>query len=253
MRFFLAIMLLTLSWACGEEVLYLKNNLALSKPGDYLVLNSNKTNTLMHIYDKKDGLLTIEEVVVPENKKKFSSSGWKEWIQKNAPGNTSWVLYEINTTTGQMVRYYSFTKNGWFEIPEADNFISKLLNLKFLKIPESERKKIGLKPIPGQTTRPLWHPPMIVDGKKIPKVFFDAWKTTWPKDNSELSGRTIEVFTPQDQKQFLSYFPYWLQVSGVVGKANIRIVDSGKNLKSPKPELDSVINNASHNGLKMND
>ena len=41
----------------------------------------------------------------------------------------------------------------------------------------------------------------------------------------------------QKNQNYPSYFPYWLQVNGVAGKAKIRIIDSGSNLKSPKPPL----------------
>ena len=90
----------------------------------------------MHIYDKQNQILTIEEIALPESKRP-SHLSWKEWVIQNAPGNTSWVMYDIDLRTGQMVRYFSFTKNNWYEIPDADNFLSKLLTLKMTKIPEN--------------------------------------------------------------------------------------------------------------------
>lgn len=238
MRLFLFLLFFSFS-VFAEETLLLRNQLMRAQPGDYLVISSSKTETVMHIYDKKDRIVTIEEVAIPENKRP-QNLNWKEWILKNAPGNTSWVMYDIDVATGQMLRYYSFTKNGWFEIPEADNFISKLLNLKFGRIPENQRKRVGPKPISGPEWRSIWQPPMIVEGKKIPNITFDGWKTKWPKDSTDLSGRTIEIFLPQDQRQYLSYFPYWLQIQGAVGKAKIRIIDSGRQMKSPKPPFSKL-------------
>jgi hypothetical protein len=211
----------------------LRDNFKKAKPGDFLVILSNKTQTVMHVSDKQDNILTLEEISTPEGRKQDNLS-WKDWVAQGAPGNTSWVIYELDLNNGAMLRYYSFTKNNWFEIPEADNFISKLLNLKLTKIPESARKKIGPKPFSGPDLRPFWQPRMIIDGKAINGVVFDGWETKWPRDNSELSGKTIEIYLPQDSDLYRAYFPYWLQINGAIGKAKVRMIDSGTNLKSPK-------------------
>jgi hypothetical protein len=216
----------------GEE-LFLRDNLQMAQPGDYIVVMTGKTKTLMHIAKKENQLLTIEEIAVPECKI-APNTNWKEWVAEGAPGNTSWVMFEIDLQTGQMHKYYSFTKRNWFEIPDADNFLSKLLNLKFIKIPDNARKKAGPKGRSGPDHRPFWQPRMIAEGKIVQGVAFDAWRTRWPKDGSDLSGKLIEIYLPSDKQRFLSYFPYWLQISGAIGKAKIRIIDSGSGLKSPK-------------------
>lgn len=240
MRYFLGCILLIFGFCSSLQAqqLVLRNNLRNAQPGDYLVIASGKTHTLMHMYAKQNDILTIEEIAIPESQ---CSQGlnWKEWVSINAPGNTSWVMYDIDLNTGKMVRYYSFTKKNWYEIPDADNFLSKLLNLKLTKIPESDRKRIGRKPTSGPEWRPFWQPRMIVDGRPVQGVLFDAWRTNWPKDGSELSNKTIEIYLPNNTQNYPSYFPYWLQVNGAVGKAKIRIVDSGSYLKSPKPPLRS--------------
>lgn len=218
------------------EELMLRNNLQRAKPGDYLVISCNKSMTLMHIFEKQNHILTIEEIAVPESKRP-SQSNWKEWVAQNAPGNSSWVMYDIDLRTGQMLRYFSYTKNNWYEIPDADNFLSKLLTLKMTRIPENSRKRVGPKPFSGPDMRPVWQPRMIVDGKPVDGVIFDAWKTDWPRDGSDLSNKTVEVYLPKDNQIYPTYFPYWLQVNGTAGKAKIRIIDSGSHLKSPKPPL----------------
>lgn len=119
-------------------------------------------------------------------------------------------------------------------MPEANNILSKLLNLNLKPIPYSQRKKIGGRPT---TASNLWQPPIVVDGRKIEGVAFDAWRTYWPKDGSDLSGKMIEVYVPEENDKYPAYFPYWLQVSGFIGKAKIRIIDSGTKLISPKPPL----------------
>lgn len=222
------------------EGLILRNNLQRAQPGDFLVISANKTQTLLHIYAKQDPILTVEEIAIPEGKRP-SNLNWQDWLSKNAPGNTSWVMYDIDLRTGQMVRYYSFTKRNWFEIPDGDNFLFKLLNLRLSQIPNDARKRVGPKPTSGPDWRPLWQPRMVINGQPIKGVEFDAWRTKWPRDNSELSGKTIEVYVPRDSQRYPSYFPYWLQINGVVGKAKIRIIDSGSQLQSPKPPLSALL------------
>ena len=217
----------------SADTLFLRNNLERAIPGDYIVISAAKTQTLMHICKKENQILTIEEIAVPEIKRPPGLS-WKEWVYQGAPGNSSWVMFDVDLQTGQMLRYYSFTKRNWFEIPEADNFLSKLLNLRFTKVPENSRKRIGSKSRTGPEVRNLWHPRMIVDGRIIQGVPFDAWTTKWPRDGGELSGKTIEVYLPQESQRYPSYFPYWLQIKGAVGKANIRIIDSGSGLQCTK-------------------
>lgn len=228
-----------ISSSLQAEELFLRDNMQRAQPGDYIVISSNKTQTLMHIYAKQNQILTIEEIAVPESKRSNELS-WKDWIAQGAPHHTSWVMYDIDLQTGQMIRYYSFTKKNWFEIPDADNFLSKLLNLKFNKIPDSARKRVGPKPISGPEWRPFWQPRMIVEGDPIQGVIFDAWRTKWSRDGSDLSGKTIEVYLPRDNQRYPAYFPYWLQINGVIGKAKIRIIDSGSNLQSIKPPLSSL-------------
>ncbi|WP_075882694.1 hypothetical protein [Candidatus Protochlamydia sp. W-9] len=240
-KIFLMLICLLISWKpiLASEILQLRKNLQRAVPGDYLVISSNKTDTLMHIYDKQDDILTIEEIAIPDCRKPKQLS-WKKWVEQYAPGNTSWVMYEINLQTGRMIRYYSFSKNDWYAISDADNFLSTLLNLKLSPIPQEVRKKIGPKPKSGPDWRPIWQPRMIVNGSIIKDVRFNAWRTRWPKDGSELSGKMIEIYLPVDNQQYPSYFPYWLQVNGVIGKAKIRIIDSGTQLISPKSPLSAL-------------
>lgn len=228
----LAISLIGTPSLLQAEELFLRNNLKNAQPGDFIVISASKTQTLLLINAKQDSILTIEEIAVPENKRSPQVS-WKQWVTQGAPGNTSWVRFNIDLQTGKMLSYYSFTKKNWFEIPDADNFLSKLLNLKFTQIPENARKRVGPKPRSGPEMRSLWQPQMIVDGQNIKGVLFDAWRTRWPRDGSDLSEKVIEVFLPQDSKRYPAYFPYWLQINGVIGKAKIRIIDSGSQLKSP--------------------
>ncbi len=220
----------------SAQTLYLKDNLQRAQPGDYIVITANKTNTLMHIYGRQNQFLIVEEIAAPMSRK-TTKMDWHTWIKNNAPGHNSWVMYEIDLNTGKMQRYYSFTKQGWYEIPEVDNFLSKLLNLRLDYIPESERKKVGLKIFAESEEARIWQPNLVVEGQIIRGVRFDAWRTRWPKDGSDLSNKAIELYLPHDNQFYPSYFPYWLQIQNAIGKSRVRIIDSGTNMWSPKPPM----------------
>jgi len=211
--------------------LLLRDNMSRSQVGDYLVTAQNKNYSILLIRKKEGEQLSVEEITMPMSRVPQTNFSWKNWIENRAPGNTSWVMYVIHLPTGTMQQTYSFTRNEWVTIPQSQNFLSTLLNLRLNRVEDHERKKVG--PPPAQDSfdrRPYWQPPLIVEGKCIKGVTFDSWRTRWPKDGSELSGKIIEVYIPKDNDKYPSYFPYWLQVSGVVGNAKVRIVDSGSHL-----------------------
>lgn len=219
----------------AEGELLLKNNMEKAKNGDYLVIAQGKTYTLFHIFDVKNKVLTIEEVSIPSQTACQVVTSWRGWFEESAPKNTSWVIYQIDLNSGEMKNYFSFTKNGWYIIPEAENFLKTLLDLPLTPIPVVERRKIGNRPSGGAfDKRKLWQPKMVVEGEVKAGTEFDAYTTEWPRDGGPLSGKSIEIFLPKDTGLYPSYFPYWLQVKGVLGPARVRIIDSGSSLKSPK-------------------
>lgn len=209
--------------------------------GDYVVALLNKTFTLLFIYEKQGGLITIEEASLPQNKKALVGSSWQDWLTRGAPGNICWVRYRIDANNGRLVDYYSFTKGGWLLLNQADCFITTLLTLDFTPVPLNERKRVGIAPpdLPAHLDkRPFWQPPLVVESKRLSEVAFDAWKTRWPADDTFLSGKWLEVYLPsQKSPLYPSYFPYWMQIKGKVGKAQVYIINSGKALASPRPAL----------------
>lgn len=227
---------LSVSPAVAEEAVYLRDNLQNAQPGDFIVTLQNKNYTLLHIYNRDCDNLIIEEITVPTSRINFKAISWREWVYKGAAGSTSWILYALNLSTARPQNYYSVTKGGWFEMPERENFLATLLNLRMERLTVRERKKVGIPIVPSADTREIWHPKLIVEGQCISNATFDAWRTRWPQDGSEIAGKVIEVYTPQD-RCYSSYFPYWLQISGVVGNAKVRIIDSGKGLLSPAPPV----------------
>lgn len=223
------------------EDMYLRENLKLARNGDYIVTSQNKTYNILLIDHLTEQEITIEEITVPLNAIPLKGFSWKNWIMQNAPGHTSWVRYVVTLNSGQIKEYFSYTKNGWYTIPEGDNFLSTLLNLKLHKVSMAERKKVGPRPPPrAPDNRPYWQPKLTFEGQVVPGVTFDAWRTFWPKDGSELSGKIIEIYVPQNPGMYPAYFPYWLQVSGIVGKAKVHIIDSGRGVKGKNSQEKAV-------------
>lgn len=216
-----------------ENELLLRDNLQRAQPGDFIVTLQNKNNTLLLVRSKDENYIGIDEITVPSTRIPQKGFSWRNWVEKGAPGSTCWVMYMIHLPTGTIQQTYSFTKKEWVTVPQSQNFLSTLLNLQLHLVSEGDRKKVG--PPPSKDSpdrRNVWQPQLIVDGQKIPGIKFNAWRTRWPKDTTELSGRTIEVYLPADSVKYPSYFPYWLQISGMIGKAKVRIIDSGSQLYS---------------------
>lgn len=202
---------------------FLLQNLQKAKGGDYVVIAQGKNYTLFHILNANPDLLTIQEITIPATMAAQQVTSWPAWVQKRAPCNTSWVQYQIDLNRGELKNYYSFTKQGWFTVPETENFFETLLKLDLTPIPAAQRKKVG-------SSRALWEPKMVINGQIHPEVHFNAYSTTWPKDGGFLSGKVIEIYLPEDSTNYPAYFPYWLQTQGIIGQAKVRIVDSGRGL-----------------------
>lgn len=244
LAFFITIFFYTLSLSAAERLL-LKENFRQAQPGDYVVIAQGKSYTLFHIFDRKDSQVTVEEVTIPSTRNEQEISSWKGWLESGAPGNTSWVHYWIDLDSGEMTHYYSYTKCGFYIVPEAENFLYTLLHLPLAQLPANERRKIGPPPRSDEPDRrTTWQPQMVYEGKNIEGVSFDVFTARWPSDGGPISGKNIEIYLPHDQGRYPAYFPYWLQVRGTLGQAKVRIIDSGKGLISPKQKK-QVINNPS--------
>lgn len=231
---FFTLSLIPLAVVAGDDLL-LRDNLQRAQQGDFLVTSQSKNYTVLLIKGRDAEQLYIEEITIPASGVSKLPFGWKMWVADGAPGHTCWLLYTVHLPTGTMQQTYSYTRNEWVTIPQSQNFFSTLLNLKLSKIDDFDRKKVGPAPLPdSRDRRRLWQPELVVDGNVIKDVRFDAWRTRWPNDGSEISGKIIEIYVPAESEKYPSYFPYWLQISGLVGNAKVRIVDSGSGLVSPK-------------------
>jgi hypothetical protein len=227
--FFLSLILLSSLGAA--DTLYLRDNLRKAQKGDYIVTSQSKAYSLLYVQEKNNSQISIQEINIPSSSIPAKGFSWRNWMNQGAPGSSSRILYNLDLATAQMLNSYCLTQEGWREKLVEDNFLPTLLNLRLELIPLKQRRRIGSSGLPNANDkRPVWQPKVIVDGQTVPDVNLDAWSTLWPKDGSELSGKIVEAYLPQENSDFPAYFPYWLQVNGMLGNAKIRIVDSGRNL-----------------------
>ncbi len=231
--------LLLLPLALGGQEISLRENLAKAEPGHYLVTEQNKTYTFLHINENSTNRIVMEEVSIPAAKYPQGSIKWRDWFESGAPGHTSWIQSQINLTTGECEEAYSIPHQSWIDTTETSRFMATLLNLHFTETPSIKRRKIG--PAPGYNKpdhRPLWHPRLIVDGDHHQNIPFQAWTARWPADGSELARKKVEVYLPDTTTQtYPTHFPYWLEVEGKLGRAKIRVIDSGTGVHSPMPAM----------------
>lgn len=224
MRFVL-LLILGLCWISPMSALTLRENLNRAKVGDFVVTAQQKNYTFLRIYNRDDQNVIIEEITVPAGRIPQNTS-WREWVAQGAPYHTSWVLYTIQSSTGQLLGCYSLSQKGKVYVEQAECIFSTLFNLPLSPMPENERRRVGTPSLFGTDTRPFWQPQMVVNGAVIPGVSFDAWWVRWPVDEGPFSGRIIELYLPSAGASYSSYFPYWIQVKDM-GKTTIRVIDSG--------------------------
>ena len=138
------------------------------------------------------------------------------------------------------IGFFPFSRRAHLDTAYADLFLSNLLSMSFEPVPDKDRRRIGAPSSPGSDAsdhRPYWQPPMVFEGNRIKNAMFEAWRAKWPQDGTELSGKEIEIYLPNEKKGYPTYFPYWLQICSAYGKASVRIVDSGKGLRSPHSQF----------------
>ena len=223
--------------ADSETSLQLKKMFSRAFPGDFVVFSQQDVYMLWHIQDYNEGILTIEEISVPHFAKDSLNLSWKDWIKQGAKGNISWLMYEFDLNRGVVREFYSFTREAWLNPEALQSFLSTLLNVSFSPIPNEYRKRLGFAAEGFEAKRPLWHPPLIVNGNRQEGVTFSAWRGTWPKDGSEIAEKKIEIYLPEIEGPYPYYFPYWISFGNAFHKLPLRVVDSGKEMLSTKMYL----------------
>lgn len=218
---------------CSSSVT-LRDSLKEAQAGDYIVISQSKSFSLLHVFQVLDHSIIMEEISAPLKLKSKIQGNWQAWISENAPGHTSWVMFELDLNNREIEDIYSFTQKSWKKVFAQEQIFPTLIDLEFNPIPEKRRKKVG-PPLPSEMIddRPLWNPPIIYEGKKLKGIHCEAYASYWPNDGTELAGKKIEIFLAEEANQIPSYFPIWLQVSDKISHAKLRLIDSGHGLASP--------------------
>ena len=204
----------------------LKERLLNSSPGTFIVTEQNKTYTLLHIHSLDQNEILFEEISVPVSL--TPGKNWKTWVNKGAPGHTSWLLYSIDLLENQAVECYSFTQESHLPIEGSASFLTTLLDLNLTPLTDKERFMRGATAKAGEVNYKPWNPPIIQNGKRVEGASCDVCKTTWPKDDSPFSGKRLFLYFDEQDKSFP--FPYWIEMSEKGFKFKIRVIDSGKGL-----------------------
>lgn len=202
-----------------------------ARVGDFAIYQNNPDVTILSIAEKTIDSITISEITLP--RKTYSNIKGRDlhtWVKQNAPGHSSWTVMEIDQKSLQVLSTYSISRKVHLNLHSTDTIIASLLSLNVKEMDKSKVPKIGPRAASKKDMRPIWVPNMIVDSKKQTPQKVDVYTSTWPKDDSFLSSRVINLYILDDFA-----FPFWIQIEGAVGSKKMMAIDSGKNL--PKPTI----------------
>lgn len=234
MKFFLFLLFFSLSTL--SFAFQLKEKFLEGSVGSYVVTEQNKTTTLLHLHTLDGERAILEEISLPSHIAKKRKINWDEWVGQKAPQHSSWIMYEIDLKNNEILECYSFHQQAFLSTDTMQSFLVILLNLDLKTLPFSERKRIGPPPSSGEPDRrKLWVPIQKTEDKKRENRNYQVVKAIWPTDESELSGKTLELYFDKQNKGFP--FPYWLQIIDGSLTFHMRAIDSGTGLISPYKEL----------------
>lgn len=206
----------------------LRERIKTAKPGDYIVTEANKMITVLTIRSINSNIMVLEEISAPVQNLKKRPKSWTQWVKDRAPGHTSWSMVEIDLGTSQLIECYSFSRSAWMHLSQKESLFATLLDLPMEPVDQDRRRKIGPPPMDGEPDfRKVWNPPLVYQGKKIQGAAFDVYETTWPEDETELSGEDVCLYFDK-AKHFP--LPFWIQVDTTHATAAMRTIDSGKNM-----------------------
>ncbi|MEI8300874.1 MAG: hypothetical protein WCG10_04600 [Chlamydiota bacterium] len=209
-----------------------KNNIL----GNFIVTEHQKNLSFLRVHSFLDSSLFLEEINLPIHLAPKKPIFWDEWVEAKAPGHTSWLLYQINLDDCKILDCYSFSRQSYIALSDGQSFLSRLMTLPLTQIALSERKRIGPPPTNDMPdTRKLWNPPKIYHGQKIKNPHFEMLQASWPKDESEFSGKLINLYFDQDHPEFT--FPYWIEIGDGYNLFQMHAIDSGKCLIFPYKQL----------------
>lgn len=193
--------------------------------GDFVVYGYKQQTTLLRIAGHNEQELIVEEVSAQDQK----VDNWQAWLSKGAPGHSSWTISHISIKDGTINSIYSVDENSYISRPVTIQFLPTLLTspLKPITTP----KYIGAEPMAGEMDfRRPWVPKIVFEGKPV-EAEVEAFCLSWPTDDSELSGKSLDLYIPKNEA--ITYLPYWIEMNAGLNKIKITVIDSGKKLISP--------------------
>lgn len=234
MRFLLTILVTLFALNLNSQEV-LKENISKAAKGDWLALSFDKNFTYFRVLKNDGETIDLEEASILSKTFHCQGLSFALWAERNFPGRASHVVYRIDIKSGRFLNISSRTDQDSFSVREGNAFLTTLLNLNLRKVPENQRSRCGPPVFGGGPvdTRKIWQPRLVFQGEVVKGAAFDAYTARWPQDGSDLSGKFVEIYLPAEGQKYPSYFPYYMQISGVIGKAKLHIVDSGTN-KQPQ-------------------
>jgi hypothetical protein len=206
----------------------INDRLQAKHEGDFLVLEEKKMITLISIRSVSEKSIIVEEISAPKEMIRPNDLSWSEWVQRKAPGHTSWALLDIPRNTADPIQCYSFSKGVWVHLDAKEHLLAHLLHLKLEEVPVHERRRIGPPPMHGEADRrKIWQPQVGLDKK----IAFIPHQTMWPQDDSPLSGQKIILYFDASQ-EFI--FPVWIQVETTHLNVALKTVGVGHHLPQGK-------------------
>lgn len=232
----LVVLVMLLSSSPSGSCATIKSKFSKATSGDFIVTQQKGIYSILLIRSVDASHLVLEEISVQPQTIDLKTIQWKKWVANGAPGAVSWSAMAFDLNTGKLTQCYSYLEKQWFFIDESDYFVKQLFEMPLRPTKESERKRIGSPPHPGEIDRRrLWKPRLIREGKQEKSAGFEVLRAKWPADKSKLAGCIFEFYF--DVKAFP--FPYWMEVQHPHYTFKIRTLDSGRGMQSPMPLLGS--------------
>lgn len=195
--------------------------------GDFVVYAYKQQVTLLRVAEINESELAVEEISIQDPEVK----NWQQWLSNGAPNHSSWTISCIDSKKGTIHSIFNVDEKAYTSTPATFQFLPILLTSSLQPIALSERKYIGPEPMAGEMDfRSLWLPKIIFEGKER-KPRIGAFRFVWPDDDSELSGKRLDIYIPEDEA--ITYLPYWIELNAGLNKIKISVIDSGKKLTSP--------------------
>lgn len=229
MRCFLILLLIPL-FCFGDQTV--KDRLLKSQPGDFVVTEQGPHYSLLLVRTVDPQKAILEEVTVEKGKIDLKKISWKNWIENKAPGAESWTGFYLNLSKNTLERSFSYLDNQWLYIEKSDYLVKNLLTIPFRPTRDTERKKIGPSPMPGEIDRrKFWKPQLMREGKQKKQCEYQVCRSKWPADKTPIAGCIIEMYLDAHEPAFP--FPYWMEVQHPHFTFKVRTIDSGCGIQSP--------------------